>query len=51
MSAMRFSSSKSDPWTQPRPHHDASLRMMMHGKIQPMEAEKSRSIFSLFRWR
>lgn len=47
MSAMRFSSSSPDAWTQPRPHHDASLRMMMHGKIQPMDY-KPRSLFGLF---
>ena len=47
MSAMRFSSSNPDAWTQPRPHHDASLRMMMHGKIQPMDY-KQRSFFGLF---
>jgi len=47
MSAMRFSSSNPDPWTQPRPYHDASLRLMMHGKIQPMDY-KPRSFFGLF---
>ncbi len=51
MSAMRFSSSNPDPWTQPRPHHDASLRMMKHGKIQPMESKQSRSFLGLFGWR
>ena len=51
MSAMRFSSSNPDPWTQPRPYHDASLRMLKHGKIQPMESQKKSSIFSLFGWR
>ena len=50
MSAMRFSSSNPDAWTQPRPYHDASLRMMKHGKIRPMEY-KSRSILALFGWR
>jgi len=50
MSAMRFSSSNPDPWTQPRPYHDASLRMMKHGKIQPMDY-KPRTLFGLLGWR
>ena len=36
MSSMPFRSSRSDSWTTPRSHTDATLRMMKHGKIQPM---------------
>ncbi len=49
MSAMRFNSSNPDPWTKPRPWHDASLRYMKHGPIQPMEG-KPRGFLALFRW-
>ncbi len=37
MSSYPFRSSRPDSWIQPRPHQDASLRLMKHGRIQPME--------------
>jgi hypothetical protein len=37
MSSLSFRSSRPDPWVQPRPHQDASLRYLKHGPIQPME--------------
>ncbi len=37
MSRYRFVSSKPDKWTLPRPHRDASLRLMAHGPVLPME--------------
>lgn len=49
MPAMRYRSSNPDPWTQPRPHRDASLRYHMHGPIQPMDRERGflRRLFRL----
>ncbi|AKH43874.1 hypothetical protein FHS61_002719 [Altererythrobacter atlanticus] len=37
MSSFSFRSSRPDSWTMPRPHRDASLRLMTHGPIRPME--------------
>jgi hypothetical protein len=37
MSSLHVRSSQSDQWTMPRPYQDASLRLMKHGPIQPME--------------
>ncbi len=37
MSSYSFRSSRPDGWTQPRPYSDATLRLMAHGPIQPME--------------
>jgi hypothetical protein len=37
MSGLSFRSSRPDAWVQPRPFHDASTRMRMHGPIRPME--------------
>lgn len=37
MSSFNFRSSRPDTWNHPRPYRDASLRMQMHGPIQPME--------------
>ncbi|WP_305096899.1 glycosyltransferase family 87 protein [Croceibacterium aestuarii] len=37
MSSYTFRSSRPDSWIQPRPHQDASLRLMKYGRIQPME--------------
>ena len=39
MSSQSFRSSRPDRWTQPRPYRDATLRLMTHGPIQPMEEE------------
>jgi hypothetical protein len=39
MSSLQYRSSKPDKWTQPRPFQDASLRLMTHGPIVPMEQE------------
>jgi len=32
-----FRSSRPDNWTMPRASQDASLRMMKHGRLKPME--------------
>jgi hypothetical protein len=32
-----YTSSRPDGWVMPRPYRDASMRYMMHGKVQPME--------------
>ncbi|MBD2842038.1 MULTISPECIES: hypothetical protein [Erythrobacter] len=37
MSKYTFRSSAPDPWTQPRPFRDPTLRRYHYGKIQPME--------------
>lgn len=37
MSLGSFRSSLPDPWSVPRPYSDASLRMMKHGRILPMQ--------------
>lgn len=37
MSASRFTSSRPDRWVQPRPHTDASQRLLTYGPIQPMQ--------------
>lgn len=37
MSSYTFRSSRPDGWISPRPHQDASLRFMKHGRILPME--------------
>ncbi|MEO6040491.1 MAG: hypothetical protein ABIP41_01190 [Croceibacterium sp.] len=37
MSSLSYKSSRPDGWIMPRPHQDASLRYMTHGKILPME--------------
>ncbi|MEW4448874.1 hypothetical protein [Qipengyuania sp. JC766] len=37
MSSYSFRSSRPDAWVMPRAHSDASMRMMKHGKIQPMQ--------------
>ena len=29
--------SQPDRWVQPRPHRDASQRLMIYGKLMPME--------------
>jgi hypothetical protein len=34
-----YRSSRPDPWSAPRPYSDASLRMMKHGRILPMQDE------------
>lgn len=34
-----YRSSRPDPWSVPRPYSDASLRMMKHGRILPMQDE------------
>lgn len=39
MSLGRFRSSRPDPWSVPRPYSDASLRMMKHGRVLPMQDE------------
>jgi hypothetical protein len=49
MSAYRFHSSPADSWSQPRPHRDASLRLMTHGPIRPMDEERSGLLTRLFR--
>ena len=38
MSNLSYRSSKPDSWVAPRPFCDASVRMMKHGPVQPMEA-------------
>jgi len=37
MTATPIYSSQPDQWTSPRPHTDASLRMLKHGRVRPME--------------
>ncbi|WP_202385473.1 hypothetical protein [Altericroceibacterium endophyticum] len=37
MSSLSFRTSRPDSWTNPRPHRDASQRLMQYGKIQPMD--------------
>lgn len=37
---LSYRSSTPDRWTMPRPHRDASLRLMKHGPILPMQGEK-----------
>ena len=37
MSLRSFRSSSPDPWSVPRPYSDASLRMMKHGRVLPMD--------------
>ncbi|WP_427967544.1 hypothetical protein [Altererythrobacter sp.] len=37
MSSYRYSSSKPDRWSHPRPYSDASLRQMAHGRVLPMK--------------
>lgn len=37
MSTYTVRSSRPDPWMQPRPHSDPSLRLRKYGRIQPME--------------
>lgn len=39
MSLRSFRSSSPDAWSVPRPYSDASLRMMKHGRVLPMEDE------------
>ncbi len=39
MSVPRFHGSRPDSWSTPRPYSDASLRLMKHGPIQPMDHE------------
>ncbi len=41
MSAYTFRSSKPDHWTSPRPFRDPTLRLMHHGRVQPMEQHRS----------
>ncbi len=40
MSNLSFHSSRPDPWVQPKPYSDSSLRYRMHGKILPMEEDR-----------
>ena len=49
MSNPTFRSSRPDSWTNPRPYTDASLRRMVHGRIQPME--QPGFLARLFGWR
>ena len=37
MSGLSYRSSQPDRWVQPRAYTDASLRLQVHGPIQPME--------------
>jgi hypothetical protein len=37
MASLSYRSSRPDRWVMPRPHHDPSLRYMIHGPIRPME--------------
>lgn len=37
MSSFNFRSSPPDRWTMPRAYQDASLRLLKHGPILPME--------------
>jgi hypothetical protein len=37
MSSLIYRSSRPDVWVQPRPHSDASQRLMKYGPIRPME--------------
>ena len=37
MSSLSYRSSQPDRWVMPRPYTDASLRLQVHGPIQPME--------------
>ena len=38
MTAATYRTSRPDPWTQPRPFSDASLRRHVHGPLRPMDA-------------
>jgi len=44
----RFRSSRTDAWTHPRPHQDASTRYAKHGPIQPMEQPRRGILARLF---
>ncbi len=48
MSLRSYRSSSPDPWSVPRPYSDASLRMLKHGRVLPMEDEPGllRRLFS-----
>ena len=37
MTSSPIHTSGSDNWLDPKPHTDASLRQIKHGKIRPME--------------
>ena len=37
MSTPPIHSSAPDRWTSPRPHTDATLRQIKHGRVRPME--------------
>ncbi len=37
MSNLSFRSSQPDRWNSPRPYSDPSMRLLHHGKVQPME--------------
>ena len=41
MSTLSFRSSKPDPWIAPRPHRDASLRLMTYGPLVPMDEPRT----------
>lgn len=36
----RFTTSRPDHWTAPRPVQDPSMRLKKHGKIQPMDEDR-----------
>lgn len=48
MSLKSYRSSSPDPWSVPRPYSDASLRMLKHGRVLPMEDQPGllRRLFS-----
>ena len=35
--SINYRTSQPDRWVQPRPHRDASQRLMIYGKLMPME--------------
>ncbi|MEE4154598.1 MAG: hypothetical protein V2I27_10605 [Erythrobacter sp.] len=37
MTAVPIHSSQPDRWSSPRPYSDASIRLLKHGRVRPME--------------
>jgi hypothetical protein len=46
MSSLNYRSSRPDSWVMPRPHTDASQRLVKHGPIVPMDEDRG----FIWRW-